>query len=85
LPKETKARMASLNTKISGIDCLNTSYHIGGAYFLDKDGNPRTDYDTIWNLRLKPLLKEYLRGMSDTEKNLENLKGAYDAKADNGQ
>jgi len=79
LPKEIKDRMAKLNAEISKIDGLNASYHIGGAYFLDKDGKPRTDYETIWEFRLYPLLKEYLRGMSEVEKKLENLKNAYNA------
>ena len=85
LPKGIKEKMAKLNAKISEIDGLNASYHIGGAYFLDKDGKPRTDYEAIWELRLEPLLKEYLRGMSEVEKRLEELKNAYNAATDNGQ
>jgi hypothetical protein len=84
LPKEIKDRMTKLNTKISGIDGLNVSYHVGGAYFLDTDGKPRTDYETIWQFRLEPLLKEYLRGMSEVEEKLKDLKNAYDAETDNG-
>ena len=81
LPKEVKDKMAKLNHEISKIAGLNASYHIGGAYFLDKDDKARTDYDTVWELRLKPLLKEYLRGMPDSEvkENLEKLENAYHA------
>jgi 5-methylcytosine-specific restriction endonuclease McrBC GTP-binding regulatory subunit McrB len=82
LPNDTKSKMESLNKAISDIDGLNSSYHIGGAYFLDKDGKPRTDYNEIWELRLKSLLKEYLRGMFSTQKEfddtLSKLKRAYD-------
>ena len=85
LPKEIKNRMAKLNVKISEIDGLNASYHIGGAYFLDTEGKPRADYETIWKFRLEPLLKEYLRGMSEIEKKLEELKNAYNAETNNGQ
>lgn len=85
LPKDIKDRMAKLNAKISSIDGLNASYHIGGAYFLDTDGKPRVDYETIWKFRLEPLLKEYLRGMSEIEKKLEELKNAYNAESDNRQ
>jgi hypothetical protein len=85
LPKEIKDRMAKLNTQLSKIEGLNASYKVGGAYFLDADGKPRTYYETIWKFRLEPLLKEYLRGMSEAEKKLENLKNAYNAETNNGQ
>jgi 5-methylcytosine-specific restriction endonuclease McrBC GTP-binding regulatory subunit McrB len=78
LSDATKEKMKSLNAAISAIEGLNSAYHIGGAYFLDKDGKERTDYDEIWELRLKPLLFEYLRGMSDAENKLNKLKQAYD-------
>jgi len=77
LPDTIKNKMLNLNKEISNIEGLNASYHIGGAYFLDKEGNPRTDYDTIWNLRLEPLLREYLRGMPETEAKIKNLKKAF--------
>ena len=74
-----RVRMEKLNDVISSIDGLNPSYHIGGAYFLDKDGNPRTDFDALWKLRLEPLLKEYLRGTPDVDDELKKLKNAYNA------
>jgi hypothetical protein len=79
LSEDTKTRMAQLNEQISSTEGLNASYHIGGAYFLDTDGNPRADYDMIWELRIEPLLKEYLRGIPDAEENLQMLKNAYSA------
>ncbi|MDO9152311.1 MAG: AAA family ATPase [Paludibacter sp.] len=79
LPEEAKNKMAKLNNQISLIEGLNPSYHIGAAYFLDSDGNARQDYDIIWNLRIEPLLKEYLRGMPDSYDKIELLKNAFTA------
>lgn len=77
LPQEAKEKMAKLNEQISQIEGLNSSYHIGAAYFLDSNGNVRQDYDNIWNLRIEPLLKEYLRGMLDSSDKIELLKNAF--------
>lgn len=79
LPEEAKGKMAKLNEHISQIEGLNPSYHIGAAYFLDSKGNVRQDYDNIWNLRIEPLLKEYLRGMPDSFDKIELLKKAFTA------
>lgn len=79
LPVEIKERMSKLNELISKTDGLNPSYHIGGAYFLDSNGNARQDIDNIWNLRIEPLLKEYLRGMPDYLEKLETLKNSFTA------
>ncbi|AZA78116.1 AAA family ATPase [Chryseobacterium sp. G0186] len=79
LPEDIKTRMNSLNQKISDIEGLNNSYHIGGAYFLDINGTPQQDFDSIWELRLEPLLKEYLRGIPDNEEKIEDLKNAYNS------
>lgn len=83
LPKECKDRMRSLNDKISGIEGLGSSYHIGGAYFLDKNGVPIKDYEEIWNLRLEPLLREYLRGMPNADDKLDELREAYENAVNN--
>lgn len=77
LPDDAKGKMAKLNEKISQIEGLNPSYHIGAAYFLDSNGTPRKDYYNIWNLRIEPLLKEYLRGMPDSFNKIELLKQAF--------
>jgi hypothetical protein len=79
LPNEIKRKMAKLNECISQIEGLNPSYHIGAAYFLDSNGNARQDYDSIWNLRIEPLLREYLRGMPDSIDKIELLKNAFTA------
>ena len=78
LPENVKNRMAALNTAISGIDGLNSAYHIGAAYFL-RDEKPTDDFAELWNLRLEPLLKEYLRGTPDAEGNIGKLKAAFEA------
>lgn len=77
LPQAVKERMLKLNEQISKTDGLNPSYHIGAAYFLDSNGNARMDIESIWNLRIEPLLKEYLRGMPDSLEKIELLKTAF--------
>jgi len=79
LPQETKEKMAKLNEQITQIEGLNASYHIGAAYFLDSNGNARQDFDNIWNLRIEPLLKEYVRGMPDGSDKIQLLKNAFTA------
>ena len=83
LPKECKDRMRSLNDKISGIEGLGSSYHIGGAYFLDENGAPIKDFEETWNLRLEPLLREYLRGMPNADDKLDELREAYENAVNN--
>ncbi len=79
LPHDIKERVLKLNRQISETDGLNPSYHIGAAYFLDLNGNTRQDIDNIWELRIEPLLKEYLRGIPDSIDKLELLKNAFTA------
>lgn len=79
LPHDIKERMLKLNKQISETDGLNPSYHIGAAYFLDSNGSARLDIDNIWNLRIEPLLKEYLRGMPDSTEKIDLLKNAFTA------
>ena len=69
--------MLKMNEQISKTDGLNPSYHIGAAYFLDSNGNAKQNIDNIWNLRIEPLLKEYLRGMPDSYEKNELLKNAF--------
>jgi 5-methylcytosine-specific restriction endonuclease McrBC GTP-binding regulatory subunit McrB len=77
LPEESKMRMKRLNEAISKIKGLNSSYFIGGAYFLNLN-NCDGDYSQLWENHLKGLLAEYLRGMTDADKILNTLKEAYD-------
>ena len=77
LSGKSKSRLINLNNKISEIEGLNSSYHIGASYFL-KLKDYQGDFGKLWEYHLKGLLREYLRGMSDVETKLESLKVAYD-------
>lgn len=85
LSPETKGVMEALNKAISDVEGLDASFHVGGAYFLDREGSEQNDYESLWEHRLAPLLKEYLRGMPGAGAELEKIKSAYDAAANNGQ
>ncbi|WP_083396959.1 AAA family ATPase [Succinivibrio dextrinosolvens] len=78
---EIKARFISLNKKIKDTIGLGKSYQIGASYFksLKKMAGTIT-YDDVWNFRLKPLIKEYLRGRPNLDEQLEDLRAAYDNK-----
>lgn len=82
----TKA-MKKLNEAIENIAGFSSAYHIGGAYFLDTDGNCIQDeeLENVWDYRIEPLLKEYLRGMPNGKNELEKLKNAFFGNEDNGQ
>ena len=73
--EKAKARMRSLNGRISEIEGLNDHYHIGAAYFLKlKD----IDAVTLWNDYLEPLLEDYVQGMPNEQEKLSTLKESYD-------
>jgi hypothetical protein len=82
----TKA-MTGLNEAIENIAGFSSAYHIGGAYFLDTDGNCIQDeeLENVWDYRIEPLLKEYLRGMPNGKDELEKLKNAFFGNEDNRQ
>lgn len=77
LSGKSKNRLINLNNKISEIEGLNSSYHIGASYFL-KLKDYQGDFGKLWDYHLEGLLREYMRGMSDVETKLESLKFAYD-------
>jgi len=79
--------MKRLNEAIENIAGFSSAYHIGGAYFLDTDGNCIQDeeLENVWDYRIEPLLKEYLRGMPNGKNELEKLKNAFFGNEDNGQ
>ncbi|WP_286408807.1 McrB family protein [Myroides marinus] len=79
------SKMNNLNKEISNIEGLDSSFHIGGAYFLDSDGKPRTDLEDVYKFRIEPLLKEYLRGLPDVEEKLKKFKSSYFSDENNGQ
>ena len=75
-------RMENLNAAIEKVEGLSSAYHIGGSYFMklklyQKEDNSY-DYEALWNNHLKGLLMEYLRGMADAEKKVEELKKEYE-------
>jgi 5-methylcytosine-specific restriction protein B len=84
---EAGVRMEALNNAIfskgkeknTGIDGLNSSYHIGPAYFLKLNNYKKEEkpWDKLWENHLEVLLREYLRGMPDAETKLSELKKAY--------
>lgn len=88
--KLIKGKMNSLNNKIwheekenekeedKCIEGLSSAYHIGASYFL-KLKNYNGDFDQLWKYHLDGLLREYLRGMPDTEAKIKKLKKAYDS------
>ena len=41
------------------------------------------DFEETWNLRLEPLLREYLRGMPNADNNLNELRKAYENAVNN--
>lgn len=81
----TKA-MTGLNEAIEKIAGFSSAYHIGGAYFLNTEGKCIQDeeLENVWDYRIEPLLKEYLRGMPNGKDELEKLKNAFFGNEDNG-
>ena len=61
------------------IEGLSSSYHIGAAYFSKINDYAEADepFTKLWDYNLKPLLREYLRGMDSSEETLEILHKAY--------
>lgn len=85
-------RMDALNNAISEIEGFNSSYHIGASYFLklknyykSSSDNKETAFKSLWENHLKGLLFEYLRGMPDTENQLEELEKDYNRVYDNNK
>lgn len=72
--------MTELNKSIENIAGLSSAYHIGGAYFLNTKGEciQEVELQNVWKNRIEPLLKDYLRGMPNRQKELEELKKVFD-------
>ncbi len=77
LSDEGRKRLRCLNEQIEKTDGLNASYHIGGAYFLDQNGNEVSNIEKVWKYRIEPLLNEYLRGFPDSDNKKSELRKAY--------
>lgn len=86
---ELLTRMERLNQVISDTDGLGSSFHVGGSMFLKVKQGEMT-VESLWNLNLKSLMKEYLRGLPDADEALEKMENAYFLKgqeyvSDNGE
>ena len=77
--QEAKESMEELNKVIAQTPELGKAYEIGPAYFL-KLKNHNYDFDSLWEMNLDPLLKEYLRGNRNGKEIIENCKNAYNLK-----
>ena len=71
-----KATMTRLNKVIEDTEGLGAAYMIGPAYFL-KLGENGGDFNKLWEMNIKPLLKEYLRGFRKAKEILDRFKKAY--------
>jgi len=74
--ESANTKMESINKIIRENSNLGSHYQIGPAYFLklkEYDGN----FDMLWQNHLEILLKEYLRGLPESEVELTKLKNAY--------
>lgn len=73
---ELLERMERLNAVILETEGLGSSYQVGASMFLKvKEGNMTEEQ--LWNLNLKSLMKEYLRGLPQAENILDKMKQAY--------
>ena len=85
--REDKARrvMMALNNAIwnednhKGIEELSSAYHIGASYFLKLDNFKESDnpFVDLWEMHLKGLLAEYLRGLDRSDEKMMTLEKAY--------
>lgn len=87
LKDETLKVMQRLNDAIwdeknnKGIEGLDSSYHIGGAYFsklsLYEKESKEIAYKLLWENHLKGLLFDYLRGTAHAIDNLQKLEQVF--------
>lgn len=69
-------QMNNLNKVILETEGLGSSYQVGAAMFLKiKKGD--MNEEELWNLNLKSLMKEYVRGLPEAEKILLKMEDAY--------
>ena len=71
-----KNRMRNLNEAILKTNGLGKAYQIGAAYF--KKYEQYNSFELLWQYHLDGLLTEYLRGSANAEKELAELKKAYE-------
>ena len=82
--QEAKDRMKKLNNVIENTPELGKAYEIGPAYFLKLE-NHDYRFDSLWDMNIEPLLREYLRGYRNGKEIIENCKNAYDLKKKEGE
>ncbi|WP_200886049.1 McrB family protein [Clostridium tyrobutyricum] len=84
---KTKAVMTRLNEAIVEKEKggLTIDYQIGASYFksIDKLGVDREFFESLWNTKLKPLLKDYFRGEHKSDEKLAKLEKIYFDEVDN--
>ncbi|WP_265460191.1 McrB family protein [Enterococcus sp. HY326] len=78
---QVKFLMSELNNAIISKEMggLTIDYQIGASYFLliDKEGVTVSRLLSLWDRKLKPLLKDYFRGEFQGEEKLANLEKVY--------
>lgn len=74
LKNEAVERMDRLNAEILKVEDLNENYQIGASYFLKLK---TLSADDLWTDYLKPLLQEYVRGLSDEAEIMARFAKAY--------
>ena len=82
--QDAKDRMKKLNNVIENTPELGKAYEIGPAYFLKLE-NHDYRFDSLWDMNIEPLLREYLRGYRNSKEIIENCKVAYDLKNKEGE
>ena len=89
---ELRERMQRLNQVIKETEGLGNSYQVGAAMFKkvkdteeNVEGNCGMTADSLWNLNLKSLMKEYLRGLPEAEDILQKMEDAYFLKKKAGE
>jgi len=84
------SKMNAINLVIGGdpsqsikgdIEGLNSSYHVGPAYFLKLRNYQNLGIDLafqkLWDYHIEPLVKEYLRGLPNAIEDLKKVSVAY--------
>lgn len=70
--------MTALNKAITNTRGLGKAYQIGPAYFLKlSEENYNGDFTALWDLHIEVLLRDYLRGYSNADAKVEELKQIY--------
>lgn len=73
------ACMIAINNEIDKIPGLNSSYHVGPAYFkkLDDYNKEYPDFFKLWDNHLHGVLFEYLRGKKDAKGTINTIQNSY--------